>query len=424
MTSVDASTPAVILNAITHGSLGIMRSLGRLGVPVYALHGAARQPPACCSRYCRKASQWSFGTASSEEVVLELLRLGSELDRPSVLIPTCEETALWVAEQRHTLSSRFISPALSPELVRDVSSKERLYLLARQCGAPTPEARFPKSRDEVEHLACIATFPLVLKAIDGALLQRRKGKRLVIVHNARELVEQYDALEDATSPNLMVQDFIPGGDESAWIFHAYLAQDSECLVAFTGRKLREYPIHGGSTTLGICEPNAALEDTARSLLKGVGYRGPVDMDYRYDARDQSYKVVDFNPRMGANFRMFVDEQGTDVARAMYLDMTGQAVRRNRPRYGRKWIVEFNDLLSSARYLRNGELTLRGWLTSFRGVEEASYFARDDLRPFATMFCTLAGRIVRRLLRFSPPRSESLASTQPLEMPAHHIDHRR
>lgn len=424
MTFVDTSTPAVILNAITHGSLGIVRSLGRLGVPVYALHSASGHPPACYSRYCRKSSRWSFGTACTEDVVQELLRLASELDRPSLLIPTCEETALWVAEQRHRLSRWFICPALSPELVRDASSKERLYLLARQCGAPTPEARFPQSRDELEQLAEAATFPLVLKAIDGAILQRRKGRRLVVVHNARELVEQYNALEDVANPNLMVQEFIPGGDESAWIFHACLGRNSECLVAFTGRKLREYPVHGGSTTLGICEPNPALEDTARSLLKKVGYRGPVDMDYRYDARDQAYKLLDFNPRLGANFRMFVDEHGMDVARAMYLDMTGQPVTPALPRYGRKWLVEFNDLLSSARSLRNGELTFRQWLASFRGVEEASYFARDDLRPFVRMFSTLAARIVRRLAGLSPSPSATPPSTQPLELPAHPIDRRR
>ena len=52
--------------------------------------------------------------------------------------------------------------------------------------------------------------------------------------------------------------------------------------------------------------------------------------------------------------------------------------------GRKWVVENFDLVSSPRYCRDAKLGIRGWMRSYRGVEEASWFARDDLKPFFSM----------------------------------------
>ena len=58
-------------------------------------------------------------------------------------------------------------------------------------------------------------------------------------------------------------------------------------------------------------------------MKAIGYQGILDIGYRYDRRDGQYKVLDVNPRIGCTFRLFAATNGMDVARALYLDMTGQ-----------------------------------------------------------------------------------------------------
>ncbi|MGH7227337.1 MAG: hypothetical protein ACRELF_29340, partial [Gemmataceae bacterium] len=124
----------------------------------------------------------------------------------------------------------------------------------------------------------------------------------------------------------------------------------------------------------------------------IGYRGPLDLGYRYDARDGRYKVNDINPRIGAMFRLFVDPNGVDVARAFYQDMTGQPITSAAPAVeGRKWIVEDVDLFSSIRYWRDGRLTLRDWLRSRGGIQERAFFARDDPLPLAGAYLMDAKR---------------------------------
>jgi len=94
--------------------------------------------------------------------------------------------------------------------------------------------------------------------------------------------------------------------------------------------------------------------------------------------------LDVNPRIGSTFRLFVDSLGMDVARAMYLDMTGQPVRAGRSREGRKWVVENFDPVSSVTYYRDRRLSAAEWIRSLRGIEEGSWLALDDPAPFAAV----------------------------------------
>jgi len=47
----------------------------------------------------------------------------------------------------------------------------------------------------------------------------------------------------------------------------------------------------------------------------------------------AYHLLDFNPRPGAQFRLFTDRAGTDVVRAQHLDLTGRAVPAGVAAYG-------------------------------------------------------------------------------------------
>jgi len=150
------------------------------------------------------------------------------------------------------------------------------------------------------------------------------------------------------------------------------------------------------TTLGVCSSNEVVEATTKRLMKAIGYRGIVDMGYRYDARDGQYKLLDVNPRIGATFRLFVGTNGIDVARALYLDLTGQQVETAGAREGRKWLVENYDTISSLRYVRDRRLAPTDWLRSFRGVNEGAWFALDDPLPFAVMWLRFLARGPQKL----------------------------
>jgi predicted ATP-grasp superfamily ATP-dependent carboligase len=119
-------------------------------------------------------------------------------------------------------------------------------------------------------------------------------------------------------------------------------------------------------------------------MKAIDYHGILDIGYRHDQRDDQYKVLDVNPRIGCTFRLFTGTNGMDVARALYLNLTGQEVALSRADEGRKWFVEDFDLFSSFQSWRDGSLSLREWIRSMDGIQEAACFAADDPIPFLFM----------------------------------------
>src|SRR5207245_8858509 len=112
--------------------------------------------------------------------------------------------------------------------------------------------------------------------------------------------------------------------------------------------------------------------------------GIMDIDYRLDKRDGQYKLLDFNPRIGANFRMFEDRAGVDVVRALHLDLTGRSVPRLPVVEGRTFIVEPYDLFTTLGYMRRSGLTLRAWWRSLKGRREIAWFNWRDPAPFLSM----------------------------------------
>ena len=395
MNVVNASIPVVVLG-FHCGGLGVARSLGRLGVRV---HGVDPDPraPGFASRYCRSAHVWDYEAAPVAETLELLDKLGRKVG-PAALIPTTDAAAEFIAEHAVELLPRFTFARVSPELVRALIDKRDVCRLAQQAGVPTPRVISLQSSDDVARALSSVTFPIVLKAINPGRLERRTGHRLLVAHTPEELLRQYAEWEDAGAPNLMLQEYIPGGDETVWVFNGVFNERSECIAAFTGQKLRQHPPGAGATSLGTCAPNAQIVRLTTDFMRTLPYRGVLDVDYRYDARDGLYKLLDPNPRIGSAFRLFVDEQGMDVARLLYLDLTGQPVSLAPMRVGRKWIFEDRDIETSLQHVMDGTLTLRGWFRSLRGVEEGVWYARDDWRPFWQMCVRLVRRVVRGAVR--------------------------
>ena len=388
----DPSTPVVVLNCKL-GGLAIMRSLGTQGV-VLAGVDDDRRAPGLLSRYCRLRRVAAFDPGAPGPYLDQVLELGRTLGRGTVLIPTSDDLAVFVAAHREALSEWFRFPANDPDLVRGLVSKQGMYRIAREAGVPTAHTEFPRSLADVEAFADRTTYPVMLKGIHGDRLFARTGKKMLIVRDRDELIENYRRMEDPEQPNLMLQEYIPGGDDQVYIFNGYFDDQSECHAAFTGHKIRQHPIHVGCASLGICKWNAAVAALTQDFMKRIGYRGILDIGYRLDPRDGQYKVLDINPRVGQAFRLFTAENDMDVVRALYLDVTGQARAEVKPREGRRWWIEDFDLISTVHYMQEGTLTVREWLRSFRGVEEGAWFHWRDWRPFLHMTAALAARAGR------------------------------
>jgi D-aspartate ligase len=378
------AVPVVVLVSSQHGGIGIIRSLGRAGIPVFGVHQHLWEP-AAKSRFLRRLFRWDFSSASAANSVSFLKNVAQEIGQRPLLIATSDITALFLAENAEVLAEEYIFSTPPVEVVQCLTNKQRTSDLCRELRIPTADMVSPQSREDALKFAENKRFPVIVKGECGEFLLRKNERgRVAIVRNQKRLLEMFDLNAAASPPNMILQEYIPGGDDTVWMFNGYFSDQSECLFGATGRKLRQFPAHRGSTSLGVCENNRVVENQTLHLMRAVGYRGPVDLGYRFDARDGQYKLLDVNPRIGATFRLFVAENGLDVARALYLHLTQQAVVPTRVTEGRKWIVESNDLVSSCTAFRERQLSPAEWLRSLRHIEERVWLVSDDWAPLAAL----------------------------------------
>ncbi|GHD50653.1 MULTISPECIES: carboxylate--amine ligase [Streptomyces] len=381
----DRNVPGLIVKfgdyPLHHGGVGAIRSLGRLGIPMYAIT-EDRYTPAAASRYLRRAFVWpTTGTEEPERLVEGLLRIGARIGRPTVLVPTDEEAAVLIAEHQEELGERFLFPRVDAKLPRRLASKQGLHELCVEHGIPSPAAAFPQSYEEIVAFAESARFPIVAKnreafvrrsqpAVNGTT---RIATREGLLSLARDWGDQ---------PGVILQEYLPREEAEDWIVHAYFDADSTPLAMFTGVKVRSWPPHAGMTANAYVVDNPELADLAARFIKQIGFSGVIDLDLRFDRRDGQYKLLDFNPRMGAQFRLFENESGIDVVRAMHLDLTGRTVPEGEQRAGHRYIVENIDLPALLAYRRSGYTTPHA--PARASGTELAWLAGDDLRPFFTM----------------------------------------
>src|SRR5258706_8305385 len=153
--ALDRSIPVVLL----WPSIGVIRSLGRLGVPVYCV-GANGKTPATASRYCTRTFKWDLRTASPESSVTFLGEIAETVGGSPILLAADDHGAVFAAEHRKELRRWYRMEQPSAEVARSLSDKRSMFHLCRRLGVPTPDARFPQSREEVEAALPAVRFPI------------------------------------------------------------------------------------------------------------------------------------------------------------------------------------------------------------------------------------------------------------------------
>lgn len=411
MSSFDTEVPALLLrldaNPFHHGTLGAVRSLGRAGVETHVLLGEPAGP-VTRSRYLGRAHRWDAGRHTGAGGYAELLgrlrEIAAEIGRPAVLLPMDDHGALAVARLAPQLADDYLLARVDPALVERVADKAELAALCAAHGIAHPLTRQPASAAEAAHAAAELGLPVVAKWSRPWLLPPGGGLRSTsLVHQPAHAHALFERGRDMGG-RLLIQRLLPGRPGCDWFFHGCFDRHGRLLAGGSGLKERCWPPGAGLTAAGRWTPNEEIERAATRLAAALGYHGVLDLDFRHDQDGDTYHLLDFNPRPGAQFRLFTDADGLDVVRATYLDLTGQPVPRHVPAPGRRLLVEqyalAATLLRSGHPSRTDRTTRSGsarTATSPRAGRDTAWYARDDPLPFLALVAAVSRRVLVRLL---------------------------
>ncbi|MEU9407969.1 ATP-grasp domain-containing protein [Streptomyces sp. NPDC048281] len=389
MSLLDIRVPAVLLridrNPFHHGTLGAVRSLGRAGVEVHVVADSAGSPVRR-SRFVRQLHPPPAPGASTADIAAVLRRVAARIARPAVLIPMDDASAIAAGRLRADLAPAYLLPQQPGTLPERVADKAELAEVCAAAGIPHPPTLVPDSAEQAAAAVRRLGLPVIAKWSRPWLLPAGAGLRsTVVVRSAQEAVELYLRSEEAGS-RLLLQEFLPPGRDRDWFFHGYADRTGQVRAGGPGRKQLAWPRGAGLTAVGLWTPNPQVRALAERLTGELGFRGIFDLDFRRCGSTGRYHLLDFNPRPGAQFRLFADSAGLDVVRALHLDLTHRPLPDGVPLAGRAFVVENYAPLSALRPAPRGR--------------ELAWSAPDDRGPGLAMWALwgrhVAGRLLDRL----------------------------
>jgi predicted ATP-grasp superfamily ATP-dependent carboligase len=177
----------------------------------------------------------------------------------------------------------------------------------------------------------------------------------------------------------MVQELIPGGDDTLYTVGSYVARDGRPLGVFSGRKLRQTPPGIGTCRVGEAVWVQDAVDAALRLLEAFDYFGLSQVEFKRDPRDGKFKLMEINPRLW-QWHGLATACGVDLPRIAHADLAGE-----RPH----------------EVTTNGKSKL--WAITLMPGESSAFqrppyvdavFARDDPKPAAVHLA----RVVRSAFR--------------------------
>jgi D-aspartate ligase len=374
-------------------ALGVVRSLGRRGVPVWVLR-QGDDALAAMSRYARRRLPWPAGDEPAQ--IEHLLAVADDGADGWALIPSADETATLIARHHDALGSRFALTSGPWEMLRFACDKRFTYRLGASLGLDVPWTLYPRDRQDLE--AADVTFPLLLKPAVKEGFNRLTAAKVWKVDDRGALLARYDEACSLVAPDvLMVQELIPGGGEAQFSYAA-LCRDGRPLASLVARRTRQYPPDFGraSTYVETVDCNAVVGPSVR-LLSELRWTGLVEVEFKRDPRNRRLKLLDVNPRVWG-WHTLCGRAGVDFPWLLWLSARGEPVPSTKARPGVRWVRTSTDLPMAVKEIVGRRMSVASYLRSLHGPLEGAIFARDDPAPGLLELPLLVSILTRRLLR--------------------------
>jgi D-aspartate ligase len=370
---------AVVIGGDYQG-LGIVRSLGRQGIPVCVVDDEYS-----ISRFSRYATRFvSVPDLRNERAAVNsLIEIGKRGGLDGwVLYPTREELVAALSHNREELSQVFRVPTPDWETVKWAWDKRNTYRLAQELGIPAPVTHYPENIGQLEQLDRLAP-PFALKpAIKEHFVYATKAKAWRANNHSelRSLYQKASAL--AGDGEMMVQELIPGGGTQQFSYCAFFRK-GEAVGKMVARRRRQHPLEfGRASTYVETVDIPILEEFSERFLRAIDYYGLVEIEYKLDPRDSQYKLLDVNARTWG-YHSLGAQAGVDFSYMLYADQVGLPVPVSRGRAGVAWVRTTTDIPAAMTAILRGDTDWKSYLRSLVHCDvEAVFSPRDPLPGLA------------------------------------------
>lgn len=340
--------------------LGVVRAFARQGIPVYGACGDGDLLRR--SRFYRDLPGFSRGTRCGLEAEpAAIARAIARSGLPRVVLCACSDQFSAAVAALPEAAAQYLRSMPSGKTLRLLNDKGELAQLLQRLKIDHPATRLVRRVQDLDEPFQAPGEQLFLKPRDSQRFfdcYKRKAFRVASPADARAKLEEFQRLGFET----VLQAYVPGPSSNHYFVDGFRDRTGVVRVHFARRRLRIYPPDFGNSTAMVSVSADQLRgavDSLDRLLDATDYRGIFSAEFKLDARDNRFRLLEVNTRPWW-FIDFAVRAGADVCAMMYHDALDLPVA-SAPTYriGARCVYPRHDIAAVAGLRKRGESY--GWL---------------------------------------------------------------
>jgi predicted ATP-grasp superfamily ATP-dependent carboligase len=265
--------------------------------------------PTFYSRFCKE--KLVYPPPQKIDNFINFMKKEVEKKRPEMLIPISDWTLMPISKHRDEFETTI--PIVDHRKLEFVQNKSNIMTFAEENRIPHPFTLLPKSLEDVKKYADDLEYPVVIKPRSSKIMVGKIFKGFQVIHasSKEDLIKKYREMFIIHAPP-MIQELIPGQDYG---FFA-LFNEGKPRAIFMHKRLREFPIGVGASTLRESTYNSNVKKYGLKILKELEWHGVAMVEFRIDNRDKKPKLMEINPRFWGSLSLAI-ESGVDFPYLLY-----------------------------------------------------------------------------------------------------------
>ena len=275
---------------------GVIRSLALQGFRIVAMHYDAFADFAQSSRYVAERAQVPH-PRQHEQAFIDILLRNTGRWGGALILATNDDALIAIAKHKTALAKDYVVPTPQWDVLRPLIGKPETYRLAQACGVPYPQTFSASTIDELEQVREQIPFPCLLKPVLGHLFFSEFHRKNLRAGSFEDLVDKFEKYGSAGHP-VFVQEIIPGPDSNLFQYEMYIDSSGATRAGSWKRKLRQNPPGFGVARVAISHDEIpVMREWTERMLNAIGFRGLAHSEFKQDARDGTFKLMEINGRL-------------------------------------------------------------------------------------------------------------------------------
>jgi D-aspartate ligase len=387
--------PHVVLLDPYNAGLALARRMVRLGARVTVVEslpivGRSRGVQGILEPYKPGGGRWL-------KLIEELARDGEEC----VVLTGTDRASEWLVQAAESLPSNVRAFERTDGAHLTLMSKERADAIAQSAGVRVPWTACVSSHEQFADAAARAPWPCVVKPVFSHEWRDRYGEKRAFFTEDPNAAEQIVDRPLADGVQMLLSQYIPGGDSDVEEAIVVRLVDGSYPVRFGCRKLRQYPPGFGETAVGESSTLPETAELARRVLDQAEFVGVAGVETKRHAETGERWFLEVNVRLPGQWGLG-DACGVEASPRVVAALCGRELGPQPAlRPGVRFVqpdLDWHGVLPAVRSVpaRRRLALARRLLRPYFGARELGMFDPRDPGPLVALFVQFAGRRVERL----------------------------